>query len=452
MTEDDVTESYLRANVGYTWATNSLLVASPLDMAGLPGVFQTLAVLLTGITTIYRPSSYYQLAIFDQLDAKEISDADWNYATNGNVLGALPPPLALVQVSARRHRNEIAQQHARVRGSKMPVDQLSNIKMSRLQLTLVDGRRVNPTVWTPESKWCQQHPAWPGGNYQHELVWAYTEDGTTRPTWILLPHPTLHNQYILCNNNTSHQYGPQQDEQFTLLMPLPKIFFYGAHRRHLDRSLTAPGSLLTYAIPSDNDKPYLPQLFERLPDAAPDTPRQPNTADQGDPLPPAEAPAPAKVEEVPKDVRQNWHTALESFLKEYQTYPVEGSFEVNPSLLSALPCYWPLVRLTLNAKAAINRFRVSLRKVYYNDKLQGASNENALRTVHTQANELELMALTFLLHQSNFPMSLQPKSGRVCHPKSSGSMPFWVSPAALTENLPKELTLKMIRRPKQGCR
>ena len=159
MTDDDITESYLRANVGYTRATNSLLVASPLDMAGLPGVFQTLAVLLTGITTIYRPSSYYQLDIFDQLDAREISDADWNDATTGDVLGALPPPLALVQVSARRHRNEIAQQHARVRGSKMPVDQLTNIKMSRLRLTLVDGHRVNPTVWTPESKWCQRHPA-----------------------------------------------------------------------------------------------------------------------------------------------------------------------------------------------------------------------------------------------------------------------------------------------------
>ena len=35
------------------------------------------------------------------------------------------------------------------------------------------------------------------------------------------------------------------------------------------------------------------------------------------------------------------------------------------------------MRLTLNAKAAINRFRVSLERVYYNDKVQGASDENA---------------------------------------------------------------------------
>ena len=144
MTEDDVTESYLRANVGYTRATNSLLMASPLDMAGLPGVFQTLAVLLTGITTIYRPSTYYNLAISDTLDAREISDDDWNEATNGAILGALPPPLALVQVSARRHRNQIAQQHARARRNEMPVDQLANIKMSRLRLTLVDPHAKQP--------------------------------------------------------------------------------------------------------------------------------------------------------------------------------------------------------------------------------------------------------------------------------------------------------------------
>ena len=114
-------------------------------------------------------------------------------------------------------------------------------------------------------------------------------------------------------------------------------------RRHPDRALTASGSLLKYVIPNDNDKLCLPQIFERPSD---------------------------------EDVRQNWHTALKSFLKEHQTYPVNENFEVNPSLLSAL-CYWPLVRLTLNAKTAINRFRVSLKRVYYNDKLQGASDENA---------------------------------------------------------------------------
>ena len=165
-----------------------------------------------------------------------------------------------------------------------------------------------------------------------------------------LPHPTRNNQYILCNNFTSHQYGARQGEQFTLLMPLPKIFFYEAYRRHPDRELTTPSSLLKYAIPCEADQPFLPQLYERLPEAAPATPRKPPPDEQGGPLPPPAALAPAKGEEVPEDVRQNWHTALESFLKEYQSCPITQNFEVNPSLLAALPCYWPLVRMTLNAK------------------------------------------------------------------------------------------------------
>ena len=267
MTESDVTESYLRANVGYTRATNSLLMASPLDMAGLPGVFQTLAMLLTGVTTIYRPPSYYNFAISNALDAREISGGEWDEMTNGATLGAFPPPLALVQVSARRHRNEIAQQHVRVRGNEMPVDQLTNIKMSRLRLTLVDGHRVHPTVWTPASTRYQRHPAWPGGNYQHELVWAYAEDGTTRPTWILLPHPTRNNQYILCNNFTSHQYGARQGEQFTLLMPLPKMFFYESYRRHLTENSPLQAHCSSMSFPVMLTNPSYPNSmndYQRL--------------------------------------------------------------------------------------------------------------------------------------------------------------------------------------------
>ena len=86
----------------------------------------------------------------------------------------------------------------------------------------------------------------------------------------------------------------------------------------------------------------------------------------------------------------------------------------NPSLLSALPCYWPLVRLTLNAKAAINRFRVSLKRMNYNALLQEASDENALRTVHNQANKLKLMVLTPLAHHLANLFST-PNKLSLCH-------------------------------------
>ena len=55
-------------------------------------------------------------------------------------------------------------------------------------------------------------------------------------------------------------------------------------------------------------------------------------------------------------------------------------------LKSILACFrlFPVtgpVRLTLNAKA-INGFRVSLKRVYFDDKLQGASDENALHSAY----------------------------------------------------------------------
>ena len=394
MTEDDITESYLRANVGYTRATNSLLMASPLDMAGLPGVFQTLAVLLTGVTTIYRSPSYYHFAMSDEIDDREISDEEWDRMTTGAILGSLPLPLALVQVSARRHRNEIAQQHARVRGTAMPADKLTNIKMARLRLTLVESHRVHQSVWTPESKQVHRHPTWPGGHYKHELVWAYAEDGTTRPTWIVLPHPNRTNQYVLYNNFTVSHYGTQQGEQFTLLMPLPKIFYFDAYRRYPNPTLATPSSLLAYALPSESDRTYLPQLQEQLPEAIITPPQAPQPDEQGDPLPPRAALAPAKLEEVPEDVRRNWHTALTNFLQEPQGHNAEQPIEINPRLIAALPCYWPLVRMTLCGQAAMNRFRVSLRRVYYNAKLLGADDRQALDAACAQANALELMALT----------------------------------------------------------
>ena len=394
MTEDDVTESYLRANVGYTRATNSLLMASPIDMAGLPGVFQTLAVLLTGVTTIYRTYSYYHFAKEDEIDDREISDEEWERMTTGAILGSLPLPLALVQVSARRRRNEIAQQHARVRGTAMPADKLTNIRLARLRLVLLESHRVHPSVWTPESKQVNRHPTWPGGHYKHELVWAYAEDGTTRPTWIVLPHPHRPDQYVLYNNFTASRYGTQQGEQFTLLMPLPKIFYFDAHRRYPIPALSTPGSLLSYAIPNENDRTFLPQLLEQLPEATLTPPQAPQPDEQGEPLPPRAALAPAKLEEVPEDVRKNWHTALTSFLQEPQGHNSSQTVEINPRLMAALPCYWPLVRMSLCGQAAMNRFRVSLRRVYYNAKLLGADDNQALDAARAQANDLELMALT----------------------------------------------------------
>ena len=111
----------------------------------------------------------------------------------------------------------------------MPVDQLTNIKMSRLRLTLVDGRRVNPTVWTPESKWCQQHPAW-----QHELVWACTEDGTTRPpgSYFHTPRYTTNTSSTTTTPPASMDHNKASSLRYSCRCP--KYFF----TRHTEDTLT----------------------------------------------------------------------------------------------------------------------------------------------------------------------------------------------------------------------
>ena len=77
----------------------------------------------------------------------------------------------------------------------------------------------------------------------------------------------------------------------------PEDIFNEAYRRHPNRELTTPSSLLKYAIPCEADQPFLPN-YQRLHLPRLESPRL---------RPPPAALAPAKVEEVPEDVRQNWH-------------------------------------------------------------------------------------------------------------------------------------------------
>ena len=259
--------------------------------------------------------------------------------------------------------------------------------MLRLRLTLVDGHRVNPTVWTPESKWCQRHPAWPGGNF------STSQFGLTQKTVLLVPPGSCyHTPRYPTNASSATTTHPASISHYKAnsscyLCRFPKYFFSEAHRLLSLASYSSTPSLVS-------DKPFL--LNFTITDAAPDTPRQP-IADAMRTFTSSRGPRTSQSK------RQNWHTALESFLKEYQTYPVDGNFEINSSLLSALSCYWPRVRLTLNAKTAINRFRISLRRVYYNDRLQGSSDENAQCILGQTSLNSWLLPLTqtSLLHQTN---------------------------------------------------
>ena len=86
MTQDDITEAYLRTNVGFTRAANSLVFASPLDTAGLPGVFQTSAALTTGVSTLQRATDYYNFELSNPISNKELSTQEWAEGTSGKEL------------------------------------------------------------------------------------------------------------------------------------------------------------------------------------------------------------------------------------------------------------------------------------------------------------------------------------------------------------------------------
>ena len=58
-------------------------------------------------------------------------------------------------------------------------------RATRLRLILVHRKDVQH--WTNYSIKTYQHPAWPGGNFQHELLWGYAVDGSAVPRYVVLP-------------------------------------------------------------------------------------------------------------------------------------------------------------------------------------------------------------------------------------------------------------------------
>ena len=150
MTQDDITEAYLRANVGFTRATNSLVFASPLDTARLPGVFQTLAVLTTGVSTLQCATDYYNFELSNPGSTKELSTQEWAEVTSGKRVGAFPLPLSLIEMQARVKGQELPRHHAKITGKPTPYEEIDQLRTTRLRLILFDNRRVKRSTWTPD--------------------------------------------------------------------------------------------------------------------------------------------------------------------------------------------------------------------------------------------------------------------------------------------------------------
>ena len=191
--------------------------------------------------------------------------------------------------------------------------------MARLRLTLVESHRVHQSVWTPESK----------------QATLFGQKVTVNMT----------NQHVLYNNFTVSRYGTQQGEQFTLLIPLPKI------------------TLMRIA------DTLIQLLRHRALCASSTTARR------------ASRPPPATRSTCTSQTGRSAGGCKKKL--------AHSAYQLPPALLSVTS-----TRMTLCGQAAMNRFRVSLRRVHYNAKWSGADDRQALDAACAQANALELVALT----------------------------------------------------------
>ena len=225
--EADAEETALRANVGFTRATRSMTMLSPKDMTGLPGAFQVLATYLHGVQTVTKDSQDNVIirgkvskAVYTPAEVRE-KLSHWELYVN-------MPPLSLLELSYKQEQpSEIVAQHSRVtkrEPSAVPTDfDPGSGRATRLRLILAHRKDVQH--WTDYSLKTYQHSAWPGGNFQHELLWGYAVDGSAVPRYVVLPTAS---GWELTRPGGNMQRGNFIGEYDSLSL----IHFYDAWRLH----------------------------------------------------------------------------------------------------------------------------------------------------------------------------------------------------------------------------
>ena len=187
--EADAEETALRANVGFTRATRSMTMLSPKDMTGLPGAFQVLATYLHGLQTVTKDSQD-NVIIRGKVSQAVYTPTEVRKKLSQRELYVNMPPLSLLELSYKQEQpSEIVAQHSRVtkrEPSAAPTDfDPGSGRATRLRLILAHRKDVQH--WTDYSLKTYQHSAWPGGNFQHELLWGYAVDGSAVPRYVVLP-------------------------------------------------------------------------------------------------------------------------------------------------------------------------------------------------------------------------------------------------------------------------
>ena len=427
--EADAEETALRANVGFTRATRSMTMLSPKDMTGLPGAFQVLATYLHGVQTITKDSQD-NVIIRGKVSKAVYTPPEVRDKLSQRELYVNMPPLSLLELSYKQEQpSEIVAQHSRVtkRGPpEAPADfDPSSGRATRLRLILAHRKDVQH--WTDYSLKTYQHAAWPGGDFQHELLWGYAVDGSAVPRYVVLPTAS---GWELTRPTGNMQRGNFLAEYDSLSL----IHFYDAWRLHpmlitledyiselrptshllpkLQRMLDRWQALPPHERPSNQHpikRPPLPPLSRRndTPSsfAAQDpTPVGPTGGTTGEPIP-EEATGIITEDQIPEVRRARWIVAMEELLQHLpQWLQQDNNYNRRDalSIMSDLPSSWPSCRLCINADAVATSYLAGMHRLFLEAKLNEKDQQTALQEANARAYEMEAMCLDPLashLHQ-----------------------------------------------------
>ena len=427
--EADAEETALRANVGFTRATRSMTMLSPKDMTGLPGAFQVLATYLHGVQTVTKDSQD-NVIIRGKVSKAVYTPAEVRDKLSQRELYVNMPPLSLLELSYKQEQpSEIVAQHSRVtrRGSSgVPTDfDPGSGRATRLRLILAHRKDVQH--WTDYSLKTYQHSAWPGGNFQHELLWGYAVDGSAVPRYVVLPTAS---GWELTRPGGNMQRGNFIGEYDSLSL----IHFYDAWRLHpmlitledyiselrpsspllskLQRMLDRWQTLPPNERPIDQHpikRPPLPPASRRTEPPANSSAQDPTSVGPtggttGEPIP-EEATGSTTGDQIPEDRRARWIAAMQGLLQHLpQWLQQDDNYNRRDalSIMSDLPSSWPSCRLCINADAVATSYLAGLHRLFLEAKLAEKDHQTALQEANARAYEMETICLDPLarhLHQ-----------------------------------------------------
>ena len=418
--EADAEETALRANVGFTRATRSMTMLSPKDMTGLPGAFQVLATYLHGVQTVTKDSQD-NVIVRGKVSKAVYTPAEVRDKLSQRELYVNMPPLSLLELSYKQEQpSEIVAQHSRVtkRGSSVATADFDPSSGRATRLRLILAHRKDVQHWTDYSLKTYQHTAWPGGNFQHELLWGYAVDGSAVPRYVVLPTAS---GWELVRPGGHMQRGNFIGEYDSLSL----IHFYDAWRLHpmlitLEDYISElrPGSPLLLKLqrmlelwqtlpPSERPSDQHPIKPPPLPPASRRT-ETPSSSSAQDPTPVGptggttgepnaeEATGSTTGDQIPEDRRARWIVAMQELLQHLpQWLQQDDNYNRRDalSIMSDLPSFWPSCRLCINADAVATSYLAGLHRLFLEAKLAEKDHQTALQEANARAYEMETTCL-----------------------------------------------------------